>query len=81
MTLNKRLLEINNFIDDNINNIIDDLILKYNDNIKDYSYIKSLDEFINLPLKGPLKYINKYDGRLRSGGLLIKIYLKNNKWY
>jgi hypothetical protein len=80
MTLNKRLLDINNFIDDNINDNIEDLILEYNDDLKDYLYIKSLDDFINLPLKGPMKYINKYDGQLRSGGLLIKIYLKNKKW-
>ena len=80
MTLNQRLLDINNFIDNNINDNIEKLILEYNNDLKDYIYIKSLDEFINLQLKGPMKYINKYDGTLRSGGLLIKIYLKKNKW-
>jgi hypothetical protein len=80
MTLNQRLLDINNFIDNNINDNIKDIILEYNEYLKDYVYVKSLDEFIILPLKGPLKYINKYDGKLRSGGLLIKIYLKNKKW-
>jgi hypothetical protein len=81
MTYNKRLSEINKFIDNNIDNSIDNLILEYNDELKDYIHIKSLDEFINLPLKGPMKYINKYDGNLRSGGLLIKIYLKDDKWF
>ena len=38
--------------------------------------------FSTLSLKGSMKYVNKFDGDLRYGGLLIKIYKKeNNKWY
>jgi len=76
-----RLKEINDYIDNNIENNIDALIEKYKIELTDYTYIKSIVDFCELSLRGPLKYINKYDGFLRSGGLLIKIFNKNNNWY
>jgi len=76
-----RLKEINDYINNNIENNIDALIEKYKIELTDYTYIKSIVDFCELSLRGPLKYINKYDGFLRSGGLLIKIFNKNNNWY
>jgi len=76
-----RLKEINDYIDNNIENNIDALIEKYKIELTDYTYIKSIVDFCELSLRGPLKYINKYDGFLRSGGFLIKIFNKNNNWY
>jgi hypothetical protein len=78
-----RISEINNLIDtlkpyDTIN----DLIKKYSLELEDYKYINSVELFSILRIKGSIKYINKYDKKLRSGGLLIKIYQKDNdKWY
>ena len=76
-----RLEEINYYIDNNIENNIDVLINKYKTELNDYTYIHSIVDFCKLSLRGPLKYINKYDGLLRKGGLLIKIFNKNNNWY
>jgi len=76
-----RLKEINDYIDNNIENNIDALIEKYKIELTDYKYIKSIVDYCELSIRGHLKYINKYDGFLRSGGLLIKIFNKNNNWY
>ena len=83
MNINKeyRLNSINNFIDNYIPNNIDNIIKNYSHELDNYKYIETLIDFSLLPLKGSLKYINKYDGKLRVGGLLIKIFKKNNKWY
>ena len=80
--INDRLKEIYNTIDRDCENIsINDIINKYNIELKDYTYIESEDEFINLKLKGAMRYVNKYDGNLRYGGLVIKIYKKLNNTY
>ena len=75
-----RLKDIDNLINklkpiDSIN----ELIKKYE--LQDYKYIESVNDFSILPLTGSLRYINKYTREIRYGGLLIKIYEKNNKWY
>jgi len=80
--LNDRLKEIDILVDNLIpNDYINKLIEKYSDDLKYYSYINSVNDFSILRLKGSMKYINKYDKKIRYGGLLIKIYQKNNKWY
>ena len=80
--MNKRLLEIENDINKLIpNNNINILINKYKVELEDYIYIKNVIDFSLLLPKGSIKYINKYDLDLRYGGLLIKTYNKNNKWY
>ncbi len=79
---NDRLKEIDSLVDELLpNNPIKEIISKYANELEDYDYIESLDQFSTLYLKGSLKYVSKYDGKLRSGGLLIKIYQKDNKWY
>lgn len=75
-----RLNDINNIVD-TLDNNITKLIKKYSTELMDYKYVETLDEFIILPLKGTIRYINKYNGILKFGGLLIKIYYKNNSWY
>lgn len=78
--MNARLNDLNNILNDK-NDTINKLIEKYSVELADYKYIKTLDEFIILSLKGTIRYINKYTGQLKFGGLLIKIYNKNNLWY
>jgi hypothetical protein len=80
--MNKRLNDINLFIDNNfINTNIIELMNKYSNELTDYKYIDNLIEFSLLKLKGSIRYINIYDNKLRYGGLLIKIYKNNNnKW-
>jgi hypothetical protein len=56
-----------------------ELIKKYN--LEKYTYIDDVRVFSLLPLSGSLKYISKYTNELRNGGLLIKIYQKEGKWY
>jgi hypothetical protein len=81
-SLNDRLKEIDEFVDSFLPNTpIKNILSKYKSELCDYEYIESIDVFSTLSLKGSLKYVNKYDGQLRSGGLLVKIYKKeNNKW-
>ena len=79
--INERLLEISKYVDKTIkNDYINTLLEKYTE-LKDYTFIKTIEEFSLLSLKGSMKYINKYDKKLRNGGLLIKIYKKNEEWY
>lgn len=82
--MNKRLIEISKQVDNFINlseqNIISNFINKYPELIE-YKFIKSNHDFINLKLKGSIKYINKIDNNLRYGGMLIKTFNKNNKYY
>jgi hypothetical protein len=80
--LNDRLREIDNLVDELIpNDYINELISKYSAELEYYIYIDSVGLFSTLPAKGAMRYINKYDKQLRYGGLLIKIYKKNNKWF
>jgi hypothetical protein len=82
-SLNDRLKEIDEFVDSFLpNTTINNIINKYKSVLDGYEYIESVDMFSTLSLKGSMKYVNKFDGDLRYGGLLIKIYKKeNNKWY
>jgi len=61
------------------NDYINVLIEKYN--LKNYKYIDNVITFSLLPSKGSLKYINRYTHELKNGGLLVKIYQKDNNWY
>lgn len=80
--LSDRLQEIDSIVDELIpNDYINELINKYSTELEFYTYIDSVGLFSTLPLKGSMRYINRYDKQLRYGGLLIKIYKKNNKWY
>ena len=82
LTLNDRLKEIDDIVDKLIpNDYINEIIKRYSEELEYYSYIDSVEEFSTLKLKGSIKYINKYDKKLRYGGLLIKIYQKLGKWY
>jgi hypothetical protein len=77
---NERINKNNNMIDEFIkDDYINELIKKYN--LDKYQYIDDVRIFSLLPLRGSLKYINKYTNELRNGGLLIKIYQKDNKWF
>jgi len=77
---NDRINFNNKMIDELLNNDnINELIKQYN--LEKYSYIDDIRVFSLLPLRGSLKYIKKYTNELRNGGLLIKIYKKNNQWY
>ena len=81
-SLNDRLKEIDEFVDNFLpNNPIKNIMNKYSNELKEFEYIESLDMFSTLSLKGSFKYVNKFDGNLRSGGMLIKIYQKEGKWY
>ena len=81
-SLNDRLKDIDEFVDSFLPNTpIKNILTKYKSELDGYEYIESINIFSTLSLKGSLKYVNKYDSQLRSGGLLIKIYKKNNdKW-
>lgn len=80
--LNQRLKNIDDFVDSNIlEDPINNLIDKYSFELQDYEYIDSEALFSTLAFKGSMKYINRYDKNIRTGGLLIKIYKKKNQWY
>jgi hypothetical protein len=80
--MNSRLDNIEKTINELIpNNYINVLMSKYNRELEDYKYIDNIIDFSLLQQRGSIRYINKYDLRLRYGGLLIKIYDKNGKWY
>jgi hypothetical protein len=77
--MNSRLKEIDMIVDSMIpNDYINVLIKKYK--LEDYDYIKTVEDFSVLRLRGSMKYINKVDKKLRNGGLLIKIFQQNGKW-
>ena len=79
--LNPRVKEINELVDSFIpNDFMKTLIATYKSELEDYDLIDSVELFSTLPLKGSLRYINKYDKQLRYGGLLIKIYQENGQW-
>jgi len=80
--LNDRQKEIDSLIDELIpNDNINELIKKYHVELESYNYINNVVDFSLLKLRGSMKYINRYDKKLRYGGLLIKIYEKNGKWH
>ena len=70
----------NSLVDTIITDYIHILIDKYK--LQEYKYIETLEEFSLLSLRGSMKYINKFTHELKTGGLLTKIYKKNNnKWF
>jgi hypothetical protein len=73
--------DIKIFIDSNIKDKFNDIIIKYKNELEDYTHIEKLSEFSILPLKGSIRYINKYSKELRFGGLLIKIYEKYDNYF
>jgi hypothetical protein len=77
-----RLNEIDEYVDTVKTDYIHTLIKTYSSDLKYYKYIDTVEEFSLLNLKGSIKYINKFDKKLRSGGLLVKIYKdeKTKKW-
>ena len=79
---NDRLKEIDNIINNLKPNIdMNKLIEKYKYDLDCYEYIDNVNTFSTLRMRGTIRYINKYDLKLRSGGLLIKIYNRDNNWY
>lgn len=55
---------------------------KYHENLLDYNYIHTLDEFVSLTVGGLIKPIYIYDEQLKAGGIIIKIEKEEpNKWY
>lgn len=80
--LSDRLKEIDEYVDAiKPNDYINILIKPYSTELKYFKYIETVEEFSILTLRGSMKYINKFDKKLRSGGLLVKIYKNNNgKW-
>jgi len=81
-TLNPRLKSIDDYVDKNIIiDPIDNLMKQYSFELQDYDYIDSVELFSILTLKGSMKYINRYDKKIRTGGLLLKIYQKKGQWY
>jgi hypothetical protein len=83
MKNNDRLKEIDEYVDKIKPNDYINTIIENNSELKEYKFIDSVEMFSILKLKGSMKYVNKYDKKLRSGGLLIKIYKKENnqQWY
>ena len=79
---NTRLKSINDYVDKNIiKDPINNLIEKFSFELQDYDYIDTVEAFSLLTLKGSMKYINRYDKKIRTGGLLVKIYEKKGLWY
>ena len=79
---NERLKEISDIVDILLpKNDLNDMIRKYEVDLKDFDYIDTVENFSILSLKVTMRYINKTDKKLRSGGLLVKIYMQDNKWY
>lgn len=79
--LNDRLKEIDTLVDKYLpNDKINEYISKYSEELEGYKYIETLEEFSLLKPRGKIKYINKYDGNLRHGGLLLKVYKSDGNW-
>jgi len=73
--------ENNIFIDTTIEDKFINILTKYKYELDGYKYIEHIGDFACLPLKGSLRYINKFSQELRYGGLLIKIYEKNGNYF
>lgn len=80
--LNDRLREIYESVElARPKDFINEVIAKYSEELKHYKYIDSVELFSTLAPRGHLRYISKYDKKLRWGGLLIKIYSEDGYWY
>ena len=73
--------DIEIFINTEIEDSFHKLLGKYKNQLEGYNYIESLQDFSVLSLKGSMRYINKFSKELRYGGLLVKIYEKNNFYF
>ena len=62
-----------------IRDIRKELEEKYKEELKHYLYISKVEDFINLPLKGSIRYINRRTKELKFGGLVTKIYQDQKK--
>jgi len=82
--LSNRLKEIDDYVD-NIkpDDYINEIIKQFKSDLTHFKYIETVEEFSLLTLRGSMRYINKFDKKLRTGGLLVKIYKneQNKKWY
>jgi hypothetical protein len=56
---------------------------KFKEDLIDFTYIHTIDEFIKLGLGGVMKIITLSNEDLKKGGILVKISkdIKNNKWF
>jgi len=55
---------------------------QYNENLEDFKYISSIDEFIKMRKGGVIKIISMKDEILKKGGVILDIKKNNkNKWY
>ena len=82
--LSDRLKEIDEYVDNiKLNNYINEIIKQFKSDLTHYKYIETVEEFSLLTLRGSMRYINKFDKKIRTGGLLVKIYKneQNKKWY
>lgn len=77
--LNDRQKELFDFVDNIKDDYINVLIEKYPE-LEDFEYIDNVYQFSLLELRGRMKYINKYDKKLRNGGLVVKILEEDGKW-
>jgi cyclopropane fatty-acyl-phospholipid synthase-like methyltransferase len=74
--LNPRLKSIDEYVDKNIlKDPIDNLMKQYSFELQDYDYIDSVELFSILTLKGSMKYINRYDKKIRTGSRKINDHL------
>jgi|TARA_B100000524_G_C23651793_1_gene370435 hypothetical protein len=83
--MNKRLKEINEFINsiktqEEYNDNLEKKFLKYKTKFKElenYEPIKNLQHLYSLKMGGYIRYVN-FDGELRYGGILLKIFESEN---
>ena len=55
---------------------------KYNEELQDYNYIHTIDEFKKINKGGVIKIISLKDEKLKKGGIILDIKKNNkNKWY
>ena len=80
-SLNKRQKEIYNMVNDIKPDVVDEYKKQYAEQLEHYIYIDNVGSFSILKMKGVMRYINKYDKQIRYGGLVVKIYEDNNKWF
>jgi len=79
--MNPRLAEIDKIVDSYFpNDKLNEVLNTYQHELGDYDYIDTVEKFSLLRLCGKMRYISKYDKKLRTGGLLVKIFQQNGKW-
>ena len=63
---------------DNLNKKLSIFKKKYNNELEDYEYVKTIDEFYQLKLGGYIRYFNLND-EFRWGGILLRVYYDKKK--